>query len=77
MTAPVPDHAMIDPARARELLSKSPDPYEGMDALDAWRSWFRESGLAEAWSKVECIECELGRHCLRQPPCAGARAEDD
>lgn len=42
--------------------------------LDVWRRWFKESGNAEAWAKVDCIECELGRTCLKSPPCARAVA---
>ncbi len=34
---------------------------------DPWVQWFRESGNAEYWNNVECIECELGRDCLIHP----------
>lgn len=37
--------------------------------LEQWRTWF--APIAEAWSKVECIECELGRQCGRVPMCKG------
>jgi hypothetical protein len=44
------------------------DPrYVGMCAGCAWRRWFKDSGNADFWSKVECIECELGRDCPKHP----------
>jgi hypothetical protein len=52
--------------------------YAGLCALCAWRKWFKDSGNAEAWAAVECIECELGRWCATHPhancpdnPCPG------
>ena len=49
------------------------DNAEG-SALDAWRDWFKEAGAG--WEGVECIECELGRSCLRTPPCEGAEVDN-
>ncbi len=43
--------------------------------IDVMRRWFEESGNAEFWRNVPCIECELGRTCLKSPPCAGAEVE--
>lgn len=50
---------------------------EGETDLEAWQRWFRESGNADFWASVPCIECELGRRCLKNPPCKGAEANDD
>jgi len=43
---------------------------------DAFLEWLRSSG-GDYWSKVDCIECELGRPCLKSPPCANAEPADD
>ncbi len=34
---------------------------------EEWRKWFKESGNAEFWNNVKCIECELGRECEDHP----------
>lgn len=48
-------------------------PPEPVDAFAAWRRWFKESGNAEFWQRVECVECELGRDCaLHSVPKVGA-----
>lgn len=43
---------------------------------DAMARWWRESGNAEFWNKVECIECELGRDCDRHPEPAPPEREE-
>lgn len=48
----------------------------GESDLEALRRWFDESGNAEFWAKVACIECELGRRCLKTPPCEGAEVDE-
>ena len=40
--------------------------------VEAWRAWFAESGAGAFWADVDCVECELGRHCPRSPPCLDA-----
>jgi len=66
-----PQHASrpVDPLYSEHIAIW--DNVEG-EALEAWRRWFEDSGCAEAWAKVDCIECELGRTCLKVPPCEGA-----
>lgn len=70
----IPDHVSLPVEEIRRLLAKPPDMYEGLTDLEAWRLWFAPS--AAEWAKVECIECELDRHCLKDPPCAGAYLDD-
>lgn len=60
----------------RNRRNRPSDPYAGMSTLDAWRKWFRDSGAAAYWLKVECIECELDRRCLKTPPCEGAVVDE-
>jgi hypothetical protein len=44
----------------------SPEEYAGLCAFCAWQRWFRAS-TAGFWDTVNCIECELGRHCDVHP----------
>lgn len=44
------------------------DPDPRPPALKAWRRWAEKVGLDE----IDCIECHIGRACLRTPPCEGA-----
>lgn len=54
-----------------------PAEYRGMCALCAWMKWSKDSGNADFWASVACIECELGRCCIQQPRCANAEDCED
>lgn len=44
-------------------------------AVEAWRAWFEDSGAGEFWASVDCVMCELGRRCDRNPACVGVCSE--
>lgn len=58
-------------AIVRAALSSKPKDTPTLSQFDEWRKWFKDSGNAEFWNKVECIECELGRDCEKHPKAGG------
>ncbi len=38
-----------------------------LTGLEAWRKWFVDS----YWATVDCVMCELGRACDKNPACIG------
>lgn len=48
------------------LDGKDPN-YPGLCANCAWRKWLKSADPDGFWNSVECIECELGRDCVKHP----------
>ena len=59
---------MTDPLYPRHANSGPAPEVTPVSGFDMLRAWFIDSGAAEYWASVKCIECEIGRTCLQGCP---------